>query len=75
MSQDGAPSTNSVAQDIFLYAVIVPIMPFSLETQVGLEADRVQYWVSISLAVYGAALLIFSRMGPVHLLVPVQRLT
>ncbi|KAH6985007.1 major facilitator superfamily domain-containing protein [Ilyonectria sp. MPI-CAGE-AT-0026] len=50
----------AVFTDIFLYAVIVPIMPFSLERQVGLEADRVQYWVSISLAVYGAALLIFS---------------
>ncbi|KAF7541196.1 hypothetical protein G7Z17_g12025 [Cylindrodendrum hubeiense] len=46
--------------DIFLYAVIVPIMPFSLEKQIGLEADRVQYWVSISLAVYGAALLLGS---------------
>ncbi|KAH7144042.1 major facilitator superfamily domain-containing protein [Dactylonectria macrodidyma] len=50
----------AVFTDIFLYAVIVPIMPFSLETQVGLKADRVQYWVSISLAVYGAALLVFS---------------
>ncbi|KAK7424971.1 hypothetical protein QQZ08_008367 [Neonectria magnoliae] len=35
-------------------------MPFSLESRVGLESDRVQYWISISLAIYGAALLICS---------------
>ncbi|CAM1502870.1 Fc.00g076460.m01.CDS01 [Cosmosporella sp. VM-42] len=47
----------AVFTDIFLYGVIVPVLPFSLENRVGVAADKVQYWVSISLAVFGAALL------------------
>jgi NADH:ubiquinone oxidoreductase subunit 2 (subunit N) len=48
-------------QDIFLYGVIVPILPFSLEDRIGVDTDKVQYWVSIALAVFGAALLAGSR--------------
>ncbi|KAJ4313508.1 hypothetical protein N0V84_009385 [Fusarium piperis] len=47
----------AIFTDIFLYGVIVPVLPFSLEKRVGVTTDRVQYWVSIALAVYGAALL------------------
>ncbi|CAG9944588.1 unnamed protein product [Clonostachys rosea f. rosea IK726] len=43
--------------DVFLYAVIVPVLPFSLSSRAGVAEDQVQYWISISLAVYGAALL------------------
>ncbi|KAJ4162505.1 hypothetical protein NW754_013933 [Fusarium falciforme] len=52
----------AIFTDIFLYGVIVPVLPFSLENRVGISTDRVQYWVSIALAVYGAALLGGSRM-------------
>ncbi|KAF5023765.1 hypothetical protein F66182_4198 [Fusarium sp. NRRL 66182] len=52
----------AIFTDIFLYGVIVPILPFSLEDRVGITTNRVQYWVSIALAVYGAALLASSRM-------------
>lgn len=44
-----------------MYGVIVPILPFSFEERVGISPDRVQYWVSIALAVFGAALLAGSR--------------
>jgi hypothetical protein len=44
-----------------LYGVIVPILPFSLEDRIGVDTDKVQYWVSIALAVFGAALLAGSR--------------
>ncbi|KPI42109.1 putative MFS-type transporter [Cyphellophora attinorum] len=48
----------AVFTDVFLYAVIVPVIPFALESRVGLAASEVQHWVSILLAVYGAALLV-----------------
>ncbi|KAI9758717.1 MAG: hypothetical protein M4579_002892 [Chaenotheca gracillima] len=43
--------------DIFLYAVIVPVIPFALTDRIGVPQDEAQHWVSILLAVYGAALL------------------
>ncbi|KAI5459982.1 major facilitator superfamily domain-containing protein [Mariannaea sp. PMI_226] len=46
--------------DTFLYGVIVPVMPFSLQSRTGLDQDRVQYWISLSLAMYGVSLLVFS---------------
>ncbi|KAF5661583.1 vesicular amine transporter [Fusarium heterosporum] len=47
----------AIFTDIFLYGVIVPILPFSLEARIGIDTSKVQYWVSIALAVFGAALL------------------
>ncbi|KAH7243306.1 major facilitator superfamily domain-containing protein [Fusarium redolens] len=47
----------AIFTDIFLYGVIVPILPFSLQDRIGISINRVQYWVSIALAVFGAALL------------------
>ncbi|EED13927.1 MFS amine transporter, putative [Talaromyces stipitatus ATCC 10500] len=52
--------TFAVFTDIFLYGVIVPVIPFALEYRADIEVDRVQYWVSVLLAVYGAGLLVFS---------------
>ncbi|KAF2140031.1 uncharacterized protein K452DRAFT_231426 [Aplosporella prunicola CBS 121167] len=50
----------AVFTDIFLYAIIVPVIPFSLQVRAGVDADSVQSWVSILIAVYGASLLAFS---------------
>lgn len=50
----------AVFTDVFLYAVIVPVLPFAIESRVGLPHDEVQHWVSVLLAVYGAALLVSS---------------
>jgi MFS family permease len=55
-------STVSLAvfTDIFLYGLIVPVIPFALSTRVGVSSADVQRYVSILLAVYGGALLIAS---------------
>ena len=67
---------------MFLYGIIVPVIPFALEQRSTITKDRglslllsllsvpipyliltdptVQYWVSVLIAIYGAALLAFS---------------
>ena len=50
----------AIFTDIFLYGVIVPVLPFALESRAGVEVDNVQHWVAIMLAVYAAGLLVFS---------------
>ncbi|KAF2197813.1 MFS general substrate transporter [Delitschia confertaspora ATCC 74209] len=45
---------------MFLYGIIVPVIPFALEGRTHVKSDKVQYWVSVLIAVYGAALLAFS---------------
>ncbi|TDZ26285.1 putative MFS-type transporter [Colletotrichum orbiculare MAFF 240422] len=50
----------AVFTDVFLYGVIVPVVPFALESRLSIAQDKVQFWVSILLAVYGAALLVSS---------------
>ena len=47
----------AVFTDIFLYGVIVPVIPFALSTRAGIADQDVQHWVSVLLAVYGAALM------------------
>lgn len=39
----------------------MPILPFSLDNHIHVAENRVQFWISIALAAYGATLLIFSR--------------
>lgn len=50
----------AVFTDVFLYAVIVPVVPFALNERAHVPQDRVQYWVSILVAVYGGACLLAS---------------
>ncbi|GAB7341742.1 hypothetical protein MBLNU457_g0076t1 [Dothideomycetes sp. NU457] len=52
-----ASVSAAVFTDIFLYGIVVPVLPFALTTRIGISPDDVQTWVSILLAVYGAALL------------------
>ncbi|KAK8208522.1 MFS transporter-like protein [Phyllosticta capitalensis] len=47
----------AVFTDIFLYAVIVPVMPYALTGRVGINQDSLQHWNSLLIAVYGAALI------------------
>lgn len=47
----------AVFTDIFLYGIIVPVIPFALTVRCGVKEKDVQHWVSVLLAVYGAALL------------------
>lgn len=57
-------STIAVAvfTDIFLYAVVVPVIPFALHTKANIAEDRVQYWVSVLVAIYGAGAVLASRL-------------
>ncbi|KAF2429387.1 MFS transporter-like protein [Tothia fuscella] len=53
----------AVFTDIFLYSVIVPVLPFALRTRAHVEESEVQSWVSILIAVYGGALAISSPIS------------
>ncbi|KAF2721364.1 MFS general substrate transporter [Polychaeton citri CBS 116435] len=49
---------TAVFTDIFAYGIVVPVLPFALTSRAGVEPSEVQNWVSILLAIYGAALLV-----------------
>lgn len=50
--------SSALFTDIFVYGIIVPVLPFALQSRVGIDSSNIQRWVSIFLAVYGAALLV-----------------
>lgn len=43
---------------VFAYGIVVPVFPFALTSRANISPDRIQTWVSIFLAIYGAALII-----------------
>lgn len=49
--------------DLFLYALIVPVLPFMLQDRVGLPREQVQSHVSGLLAAYAAASVVFSPLA------------
>ncbi|KZF24304.1 MFS general substrate transporter [Xylona heveae TC161] len=53
----------AVFTDIFLYGIIVPVIPFALSERASVAEKDIQKWVSVLLAVYGAALLAFSPIS------------
>lgn len=53
----------AIFTDIFFYALIVPVVPFSLTVQVGLGEDQVQEWTAILLACYSGALFVASPLA------------
>lgn len=50
----------AVFTDIFLYGVIVPVIPFAFERRMHVDHSEVQMWVSKSLAVYSVGLIVGS---------------
>lgn len=63
----------AVFTDIFLYGLVVPMLPFALAERVGLTDADIQHWNSILLASYGASIMlgscelfIISRTDPYH---------
>ncbi|KAG9986991.1 MFS general substrate transporter, partial [Aureobasidium melanogenum] len=48
----------AVFTDVFLYGIVVPVLPFALSGRAGIAEDHVQSMISVLLAVYGGALLI-----------------
>ena len=53
----------AVFTDIFLYGIIVPVLPFALSERAGVPESSVQHWIAVLLAVYGAALLVVSPLA------------
>jgi MFS family permease len=53
----------AVFTDIFLYGIIVPVVPFAISDRAHVPEGEVQYWVSVLLSVYGAALLVISPLA------------
>ncbi|KAJ9669457.1 hypothetical protein H2201_000324 [Coniosporium apollinis] len=51
--------------DLFLYGLIVPVLPFMLQDRVGLPQDQVQTHTSVLLALYAAASVVFSPVAGV----------
>jgi MFS family permease len=69
--------TVSVAifTDIFLYGLIVPVLPFALTTRASIPSASIQHWTAILLAIYSAGLLTLSPvMGYISDLLPTRRL-
>ncbi|KAI1808952.1 MFS general substrate transporter [Daldinia bambusicola] len=56
----------AIFTDIFYYALIVPVIPFSLTVQVGIAEDQVQHWTSILIACYSVALFIGSPAAGIY---------
>ncbi|KAJ8120711.1 hypothetical protein O1611_g10294 [Lasiodiplodia mahajangana] len=56
----------AVFADIFFYSLVVPVLPFALSAQAGIPQEDVQYWLSILLAVYSAALFISSPISGLY---------
>ena len=50
--------------DAYMYALIIPVLPFALVERVQIHKDEVQQWIGILLAAYGAGLLLGSRKYP-----------
>lgn len=49
--------------DLFLYGLIVPILPFMLQDRIGIPQDQVQSHVSGLLAAYAGASVLFSPIA------------
>lgn len=62
----------AVFTDIFLYGLIVPVMPFTLARRVGVPNSDVQRWSSALLAFYGGSILLGSCMNRNSLLFPLR---
>lgn len=48
----------AIFTDLFVYAVIVPVVPFAFTERMGVAPVDVQKWISVSLGLYSAGLII-----------------
>jgi MFS family permease len=49
--------------DLFLYSIVVPVFPFLLRDRLGIEEDKIQFYVSMLLGVFGASSFLFSPIA------------
>ncbi|KNG79859.1 hypothetical protein ANOM_011824, partial [Aspergillus nomiae NRRL 13137] len=52
----------AIFTDIFLYGLIVPVLPFALKVRMGLPENDIQRWASTFLAIYGASIFLGSLL-------------
>lgn len=50
----------AVFTDIFLYGIIVPVVPYAFPQRMGVPEEDVQKWISVSLGLYSAGLVVAS---------------
>jgi MFS family permease len=50
--------SSAIFTDIFVYGIVVPVLPFALTSRADITPESIQTWIAIFLAVYGAALLV-----------------
>jgi hypothetical protein len=48
----------AVFTDVFVYGLVVPVMPFALTIRLGVPEEDVQKWNSILLSILGCAIII-----------------
>ncbi|ERT02275.1 MFS transporter [Sporothrix schenckii 1099-18] len=56
----------AIFTDIFLYGLIVPVMPYALTERAGIPHDDLQRWNTILVATYGIALFVGSPIAGVY---------
>ncbi|KAH8880021.1 MFS general substrate transporter [Thozetella sp. PMI_491] len=56
----------AIFTDILYYALLVPVIPFSLSVQVGISENEVQQWTAILLACYNVSLFIGSPLAGLY---------
>lgn len=56
----------AIFTDIFLYGLVVPVMPFTLTVRSGVAEDQVQRWNAILFACYGIALFLGSPVAGIY---------
>ena len=49
--------------DLFLYGLVVPVLPFMLEERIGVPSSQIQTYTSMLLAVYAGSSVIFSPIA------------
>jgi hypothetical protein len=48
----------AVFTDVFVYGLVVPVMPFALTQRMGVPEEDVQKWNSVLLGILGGAIII-----------------
>ncbi|CAK7202579.1 hypothetical protein SEUCBS139899_005303 [Sporothrix eucalyptigena] len=56
----------AIFTDIFLYGLIVPVMPYALTSRAGIPHDDLQRWNAILVATYGIALFVGSPIAGIY---------
>lgn len=56
----------AIFTDIFLYGIIVPVLPFAMTSRIGIPNDSLQQWNAIFLACYTIAVCIGSPIAGIY---------